>query len=1242
VAIHSGKLIRLTGPACEQLADIHILQSPTKSPTKPAYSSASSANSTPRTGTPATTARTSDSSTKSRLSTAGRTSTAPTVSTATPAAHRARPSVGGEQAKPVPKFAAPPPRPGLAGARVSLQPRAARQHEKTGSGPVQQSVRPVKPPENEDSEGRISSLDDQNEPEDDGLADAPPKRPRPETEAKTVPLEGPQSRATTTARMGMPGTTEERTTQARVIKQLEAKVKTLQRQRQEDQEQLKSVQDLQNQSSRYEGIIQALQKKLKTNQQEIAELRAKYEEAESRASHVESRTAEHESELELAALDKEMAEERAEMFQAELEALKSKHEELELETEILREENRELGSTMNPEERASAGWLQMERETERLRQALILLRDMSQQNETDLKSEIKELQEMLDEAEKTASKYQEISEKLNKSEATNKHLMEQLEAAETNDEIVDALEAQREQNQHMIDQLKKQVQELEEHIQVTDELEFFHVEEEKRLHYQLDEAEALLNEKRRQAVERERTIEDLEYTLTKFRDVVQSLQSDIDELRRSRDISELEAHEMGSKSRAMMDLNLQLQSTAAKTQLKAIDVELGKIREEQATLHLEIVQLFVPETFEADRNPVLGLLCFKRIRSKALLSKLVLSDRLRDRPHLVQDDLFVVFEVMEKMNWVATLCDKFVHFLSSCSTEDFANYSGVLYELEPVERAITGWVEALRQDELGPDGPEHLQRMIGILVDLAEKLIPESDETKATELLSCSVMIETLTDCVGGQLASITKAVQSKLGPPKDDDADSLMFDKKMDQVGTKARTINYVSGKITRSLDRLRSRSMCLGDSAWPSFQHAEQSAQALSHLVRHMGRTVLEDLGQLEREEPLSYSAVMRCMTQAVRNELHCRDGKAGVDDDDVFTALAERLQSLQHRVDDLNNKSSDLTAAFEFERRPAPWISRAKEIKAHKILSHDMQEEMARLKAKSHEYLAQLSEKDRHIEEQQIKVELLESRAKETRIKDESVKAMKTELDELRAQRAAVVESLEKMQTEHEELLQSRESDKAELEALKQSHLADGRPLVLGSVDESATLYLKAEVDLLKAEIASLQAAVRFLKAENTSLQTPPSEAAIATAEYAWLDPAGLRAPTARRAARSRSLKAESKDVFAGLMELARTARPVHLAPRNEHGEKGGRTTWRPVKDTSMYQVSRQREDLESWYGWRDDLIKRARLAGRKERSKKGDDGTPIGAQTVREIRLDGYDSGPEWGVGVDGIRVVKSAT
>jgi dynactin 1 len=1016
---------------------------------------------------------------------------------------------------------------------------------------------------------------------------------------------------------GMTSGLESKAASLKENEQLKARIRSLERKISEQEEHLKTAGNWQTDKGKLETVIQALQNKLRTTIQAKAELQTRCENAEALATKLDSRDGEHESELEMAALDKEMAEERADIISDELEALKARHDELELEVEVLREENKELGSVLSPEDKATAGWLQMERERDRLKEALRMLRDMTQQKESDLSAQIKELQQDLAETELTAVKYQETTENLAKSDAANRHLMEQLEAADSNEDLNMALEAEREQKQSVIDQLREQLQTLQEEAQVSDELEAYHVATEKELQQELDEHNAMLNEKDHSVGEQVKIIEDLEYTLSKFRDVVQGLQDEIDNLRRTRDITESEAHEMSSKSRAMMDLNLQLQNSAAKMQLKTIDIELGRMRAEESLEHLSIIQMFVPDSYEAERTPVLTYLCLRRIRSKAVLITTLLRERIKDRPQLVQDDPFPVFEAIERLCWISSCCDRFLHYMSSCDPRELANFHNALHELEPVERTVNAWVESLKRDELSKDGGEMLSRMRGVLSDLLEKCVLESTETAASELSAHAAMIESYCDCAGGAFSMLTRIVQSKLGQVSSDDEEQAMhFDKKMDEFVTKLRTIKYVAGKASQSLEELRIGSMCIAEPSWMIFTDAEEMAQSLSQVLRDMGSSVIRLFADEENAANWTYSTILEKLLAETSSSQPPRDSN-----EDVFSFLTGKVQSLHATVEDLASKASDVGTATEFEKKSSPWVVRAREIKAQKIISQDVQDQLRRLKSQADDQAITLREKDRQLEERQIKIDLLESRTKETKQNSDSLLKLKTEVENLRAAKEAAERGLQQSVQEMQALTQTRQAELAELEALKKAHQSgnnEALPGTMGSHDEALVLQLRSDVHFLNTEILSLQAAVRYLKTDNYRLKIPAATASFTAASYQWLE-APMRTRTDRYEDAQR-LKSESEDIFSGLLDLAKTSKPLAL----KLPDAQSKTTWRAAKDTPKYQALRQREELEKWHEWKHDLIKRAKVLDREPRSQ----GRPARRkeQKVQEVAIQIVGSPP----------------
>ena len=994
---------------------------------------------------------------------------------------------------------------------------------------------------------------------------------------------------------GSRGGFEGRAASQREIEQLKAKIRILEGKLLENRDKIKSVDALKAERDKYEQIMRKLQEKLQSSQHETSELREKYKEAESRASQFDSKEGERDSEIESALLDKEMAEERAEALHAELQALQVKHEEVELAAEMLREQNIELGSVMSPEEKANAGWLSLEREKDRYKEALLALRDLSQQTESDLKIQVKDLERDMHELEGVSVKYQDVKERLTRSEATNKHLMEQLEAAESHEEVNLNLELEKDGYVQEIKELKTQLQTVREEVNVNDELERYHIETEKELQEELDMRQTLLNEKELESSNRSKTIDEQEYTLMKFRDLVSGLQNENNQLRVSRNISESEASELNNKSRALMSLNLELQSSASKSQIKAIEIELDRLKAEESAHRLSIVQVFVPDSFAQENNPIMALMCFKRIKSKATIVSSVLRDRSQVGQSVIREDQFGIFEVLEKLTWISTCCDRFVAFMSTCTVQDFAKYQNASYELEPVEQAMNMWIDILRRDEtFNKDAAEGLSGTIALLADLAEKLITSSLESKAFELAARSSNTENLLNITIDELTLLANLVRSYVSD-EDDNEEFTHAMKKMDQLTSRTRTMKFVTGKVTKELQTHRSDGLALMEPSWDVFVQIEDAAKELAHLVKKMGEDVLLRASAMERTGPFTFADIMDVVTNSARAFLQTAS-PARSDQDDGLSCIGTIVQQLHKNVDLMQYTAADLSNTSEFEKRSAPWIVRSKEVRGRKIVPLDTEEELRKLKMQVQDQVLMLNDKNRLLEESGIKVELLASRTKDSKQYTATIQELETELKTLRIAKTEADADLEKTKNDHAILVDQLEKGSAELQSLRQARIAGDQTPRLGDVvgrDETTVLELTAEVKHLRQEISNLQSAVRYFKAESRRTKVPSSST---SALHLWLDPSTL----ARREPSEKVclVAAESKDVLDGLLEMSSSVKPVVLKQRDAKSS----TTWRATKSTSRYQVLKQREEVETWLEWKDDLFKRLRVATRDKSTSR----------------------------------------
>lgn len=484
------------------------------------------------------------------------------------------------------------------------------------------------------------------------------------------------------------------------VEDLKTKLRMMEKKRIEDREKLKNLERLQAEREKFEGIIQKLQSKYQPQQQEISDLRKQLKEEAARFKGLEAQQADNETVVEEATLDREMAEETAESLKVELDALRRKYEENELEVEVLREENLELGKEMSPEEKTSQGWLQMERSNERLREALMRLRDMTQQQEADLKDQIAELEKDVQDLTTVKEEYLQTNEKLARSEMAMEDLRLQLDTALGAEEMIEDLTEKNFALNEQLDGLKAAVEDLESLKELNDELDINHTETEKQLQNEIDYNKTVFVEQARKSALKDETIHDLEYTVSRFRELVANMQSDLEDMRASQQITESEANDMTSRSRAMMDLNMRLQVSASKTQIKAIDLDLRRLEAQEAAEHLNIIQLFLPETFKTERNSVLGLLSFKRIGFKASMMHSFVKERVNGHVVGHEEEILICCDILDKLTWISSTCDRFDKSIRTSSLEAFGRLEGAVYELEPVERAFNGWIDGLRRDEL--------------------------------------------------------------------------------------------------------------------------------------------------------------------------------------------------------------------------------------------------------------------------------------------------------------------------------------------------------------------------------------------------------------------------------------------------------------------------------------------------------------------------------------------------------------
>ncbi|KAJ6784751.1 hypothetical protein PWT90_04661 [Aphanocladium album] len=988
------------------------------------------------------------------------------------------------------------------------------------------------------------------------------------------------------------------------IEDLKAKLKVLERKRQEDRDKLKQLEKVQAERDKFSDVIQKLQAKYQPQQQELTELRKQMKEAEVRFESVEALQADHDTALELATLDREMAEENYEVLKVELEAVQQKAEELELEVEILREENSEYSKGMTPEEKTSANWMQMERTNERLREALIRLRDITHDQEEDLKAQIAVLEEDVRDFGTTKEEHEKTKEKLQQSEAAVDDLRSQLDTALGAEDMIEDLTERNMSLSEQMEELKAVIEDLENLKEINDELEINHVQNERELQEELDFRDSVIAEQARRAAQQEENFEDMEYTLSRFRELVTNLQTDLDDMRASQAVTEGESEKLNDRSRAMMDLNLKLQISAAKAQVKTIDLEMRRLEAQEAEQHLEIVKLFLPDTYKEEQDSVLALLRFHRLAFKSNLLSGFIKEKLNGQPQPGhEDDVYAGCDAVDKLTWVAAMCDRFSNDMSHCSMAQFSHYQNALLEVEPVERALNGWIDSLRKDDLKEKQcAEALQRTIALMSHLGEVHLTDDAPGFADESHMKAVVVQSHLESAATSFNTTRLMVERAITAEGADEELTQLFAKKFENVITQTRSTKVIAGKAVRALEDLKTRSLSLAPENRNLFESCQTASKELASLSRSIGAGLHALFTQDEgRAEPFTHSDVQDAIHAAVLEATSSSES-------DMFSEYLSQLRNLQAQVAEMVGLATDLSQTREFDVSPAPWKLRSLELKALKAVPVDAEEELRRLKDEHSEARRTIAQRDEHLSTAALKIETLESRMRDAQANIERINALRKDLEASTEQAASLKDDIEKQDRELK-MLES-ERDKWKKVASDSRAYADGADAAGNKAGQERAVATAREMDALKNDIESLQSAVRYLREDNRRARLTEQQ------NYDWLaEP--LKKPASAVEQRKALVIAEGKDVLSELVKMTSSAGVFDYGsiPRD-------RLAWRSAKTTPQYHAAKQTEDYAAWKSWQDSVVKKSESLLHPAVRGNGEGARPKPAARM-QIRLPGPD-------------------
>ncbi|KFM67674.1 Dynactin subunit 1, partial [Stegodyphus mimosarum] len=489
------------------------------------------------------------------------------------------------------------------------------------------------------------------------------------------------------------------------IKDLNEKIETLKIKRLEDQSKIKEaektkiqVQQLLEYKAKITEVQADLQRQLTQAKKEAKEaIEAKEQHAEEMSDLAEA--------MELATLDKEMAEEKCETLQAELEQTKEKLEELQIDYEILKTEMSDKGGDGTA---TLYQVKQLEQQNERLKEALVKMRDLSAQE----KQEYQRTQKELDQAKSEISELSRAKEKLSllvdDYEKQLGELKEQVDAALGSEEMIELLTERNLALEDRVRELQVLVDDLERLQDVNDQLQETAKETELELREEVDMLNAKILEGQRKLEATQEAIADYEQTIQKFRDQTEQLRETNHELQ----MQLQKESDRVAMSKPVEYFDFKVKYAETKAFARAVEMDLRRLEVQEATQHVNYLCAFMPDNFlcrGSDHDAILVLLLIPRMITKAE----ILASQVKEKfpcPEEISKDIVLkthkidqysfANRLLYQLYFLQSLLHQYSSALNHCNMELFMKIGTLYMEMAVQEKALDFYIDLLRKDQL--------------------------------------------------------------------------------------------------------------------------------------------------------------------------------------------------------------------------------------------------------------------------------------------------------------------------------------------------------------------------------------------------------------------------------------------------------------------------------------------------------------------------------------------------------------
>ncbi|KAF8682303.1 Dynein associated protein [Rhizoctonia solani] len=810
--------------------------------------------------------------------------------------------------------------------------------------------------------------------------------------------------------------------------------------------------------------LQALQTELSQTKRELADQQAEM-------STLDEKGVEAAEQLEMAMLDKEVAEERAEAAELELESVKEKLAEIEIELQSLKEGGTPEGG--GGEAKKSLDVIQLEKHNERLKEALIKLRQITQETDVEQKRKIAELERDLSGIDELQTGYEETLSKLANADAQIEDLKIQLDDALGAEEMLVQLTDRNLQLSEKIEEMRVSIEDLEALKELNDEIEENHVEAERAMQEEIDGKDSQIRELNQKIETLEETITDYEGTIVQFRELVGHMQGDMENLRQENQIHQSESSAQATQSAAILSLNMRLQSTAAKNQAKNIEFELRKLDAAQAKEWLAIVQPYLPQVYvEVDADATACYMFFQRLATKAELIANVVGSAHGLPESLsgsVPESLVGVCEMRGRMYHLACLCKRFASVLRKCDVNTFHAVGRLFPDLSPMEKRLDMHVDLLKRDEFRiMECVSDIAKMLSQFEHLADTAFSGFEADLAEKQLDLTMQLDCDLDSFVAAIGLTKTALENSI---KDEDTVLEYGDLDIDrtllepiaQILEQSKSAKLAFKKLVRRVEDLIQESSALKLDLVPKLTALTttmiKGCDFGIQLAQRIGSYLADVRGQ---KHNFQLASVLLHVRETAAETMSQRPGTVG-----SWEAVGQLVAGLVKDATALMEPAMEQENILKLVVGEAPWVVRIAEVKALSAVNVDAERTVNKLNEEIKDLIRSIKTRDQTIQETSVKIELMERRMETVKKQADAIVDLEGDLAKARKQEKAYEEALEQLQSDLDEMGQENARLK-QATAGMEKHASGMQPAV-------------------EEPIESLRGAVRFLRHENSYLKS-----------------------------------------------------------------------------------------------------------------------------------------------------------